>query len=98
MTVNSTSSTATMPMTVFARRDNVGTGTGGRMATSGLLTDLEWPGGPHSAPTGGPGSASPTVAGGGGFPGPKHTTRAAVHAAELPRSQPDRDPRTRGQQ
>src|SRR4051794_41558064 len=37
MAVNSTSSTAMAPMTSFARRDSVGTGTGGRMATSGLL-------------------------------------------------------------
>src|SRR4051794_14856400 len=37
MAVNSTSSTAMAPMTSFARRDSVGTGTGGRMATSDLL-------------------------------------------------------------
>ena len=37
MAVNSTSSTPTAPRTSFARRDRVGTGTGGRMATSGLL-------------------------------------------------------------
>src|SRR6478672_10793944 len=37
MAVKSTSSTAMAPMTSFARRDSVGTGTGGRMATSGLL-------------------------------------------------------------
>src|SRR4051794_26773029 len=37
MTVKSTSSTAMAPMTSFARLDRVGTGTGGRMATSGLL-------------------------------------------------------------
>src|SRR3954452_18787683 len=40
MTVNSTSSTATTPMTNLARRDSVGTGTGGRMATVGLLSLL----------------------------------------------------------
>src|SRR3954466_8369636 len=40
MTVNSTSSTATTPMTSLARRDSVGTGTGGRMATVGLLSFL----------------------------------------------------------
>src|SRR3954449_2509494 len=37
MAVNSTSSTATAPRTSFARRERVGTGTGGRMATSALL-------------------------------------------------------------
>src|SRR3954453_17612912 len=37
MAVNSTSRTPTAPRTSFARRDSVGTGTGGRMATSGLL-------------------------------------------------------------
>src|SRR5215207_6281898 len=37
MAVNSTSRTAMAPMTSLARRDSVGTGTGGRMATSGLL-------------------------------------------------------------
>src|SRR3712207_951225 len=37
MAVNSTSSTAMAPMTSFARRERVGTDTGGRMATSGLL-------------------------------------------------------------
>src|SRR4051812_35811949 len=37
MAVNSTSRTAMAPMTSFARRDSVGTDTGGRMATSGLL-------------------------------------------------------------
>src|SRR5829696_3759015 len=37
MTVNSTSSTAMAASTSFARRDSVGTGTGGRMATSALL-------------------------------------------------------------
>src|SRR4051812_13335224 len=37
MAVNSTSRTAMAPMTSFARRESVGTDTGGRMATSGLL-------------------------------------------------------------
>src|SRR6476659_4018658 len=37
MAVNSTSSTAMAPRTSLARRESVGTGTGGRMATSGLL-------------------------------------------------------------
>src|SRR3954454_21785926 len=37
MAVNRTSSTATAPRTSFARRDRVGTATGGRMATSALL-------------------------------------------------------------
>src|SRR3954463_1034414 len=37
MAVNRTSSTAMAPMISFARRDSVGTDTGGRMATSGLL-------------------------------------------------------------
>src|SRR3954468_2768834 len=37
MAVNSTRSTAMAPMTSFARRERVGTDTGGRMATSGLL-------------------------------------------------------------
>src|SRR3954453_16716906 len=37
MAVNITSSTAMAPMTSFARRESVGTDTGGRMATSGLL-------------------------------------------------------------
>src|ERR671920_808447 len=37
MAVKSTSRTATAPRTSLARRDSVGTGTGGRMATSGLL-------------------------------------------------------------
>src|ERR1700712_2746115 len=37
MAVNNTSRTPTAPRTSFARRDSVGTGTGGRMATSGLL-------------------------------------------------------------
>src|SRR3712207_8860798 len=40
MAVNSTSSTAMAPMTSFARRERVGTDTGGRMATSGLLQFL----------------------------------------------------------
>src|SRR4051794_41942104 len=40
MTVKSTSITATTPMTSLARRDNVGTGTGGRMATVDLLSLL----------------------------------------------------------
>src|SRR4051812_14721461 len=31
------------PMTSFARRDSVGTDTGGRMATSGLLQIAVWP-------------------------------------------------------
>ncbi|GAB3359902.1 hypothetical protein GCM10027300_31540 [Modestobacter lapidis] len=44
-----------MPMTVLARRDSVGTGTGGRMATSGLLTDLEWPEGHEFGILGNPG-------------------------------------------
>src|SRR3954469_14000343 len=42
MTVKSTSITATTPMTSFARRDNVGTGTGGRMATVGLLSSTTY--------------------------------------------------------
>src|SRR3954466_11345769 len=37
MAVNNTNSTAMAPMTSFARRESVGTDTGGRMATSGLL-------------------------------------------------------------
>src|SRR4030095_3249350 len=37
MAVNSTSRTPTAPSTSLARRDSVGTGTGGRMATGGLL-------------------------------------------------------------
>src|SRR3954454_3925725 len=45
MTVNSTSSTATAPMTSLARRDSVGTGTGGRMATVSLLSSYDVGGG-----------------------------------------------------
>src|SRR5689334_13715798 len=37
MAVKSTSSTTMAPMTSLARRDSVGTDTGGRMATGGLL-------------------------------------------------------------
>src|SRR5436309_9451223 len=43
MAVKRTSSTTIAPMTSLARRDSVGTDTGGRMATGGLLQFQTWP-------------------------------------------------------